>query len=419
MKFHFEDKYKNTGLTAFFVIAAAILFFFAIYRFDGLVEILDRIGHIMSPFIYGLVMAYLMCPLYNFMVRSCMKVKWPSLRGKQLNVIVSKTIATVVIILVILGIVGGFFWFVAPRLFESIVAIAAILPDSMADLTTWITNQFKNMPQISGPAEVWIDKATVWFTEWVETGLIPEYTAMLSGISVGVVGFVAGFVNFIIGVIVCAFFINRKEIFAVQIKKLSFAMLNPERADQFLKGSLVVNRTFGGYINGKIIDSILVGLITFIFMSLMGWPYAALISVIIGVTDIIPFFGPYIGAIPSALLLLMVDPKICLTFVIFIFVLQMFDGYLMCPRILGGTTGLPTFWVLFAIIVGGGVFGFLGMVVGVPVFAVLYTYFSFYVNKRLEQKGLSQDSTDYQSLYTIKGSKAYKADKYEKNEIHE
>ena len=419
MKFHFEDKYKNTGLTAFFVIAAAILFFFAIYRFDGLVDILDRISHIMSPFVYGLVMAYLMCPLYNFVVRVCMKVRWPSAWGKPLDVLISKTFATIVVIFVILGIVGGFVWFVVPHLFESIVAIAAMLPDSMADLTTWITNQFKNMPQISGPAEVWIDEATGWFTEWVETSLIPEYTALLSGISVGVFGFVSMIINFIIGVIVCAFFINRKEIFAVQIKKLSFALLKPERADQFLKGSLVINQTFGGYINGKIIDSILVGLITFIFMSLVGWPYAALISIIIGVTDIIPFFGPYIGAIPSALLLLMVDPKICFSFVIFMFVLQTFDGYLMCPRILGGTTGLPTFWVLFAIIVGGGVFGFLGMVIGVPVFAVLYTYFSFYVNKRLESKGLSHDFKDYQLLYTIKGSKADKAGKQEKYERHD
>jgi predicted PurR-regulated permease PerM len=130
--------------------------------------------------------------------------------------------------------------------------------------------------------------------------------------------------------------------------------LKPERAEQFLKGSLVINRTFGGYINGKIIDSILVGLITYAFMSLVGWPYAALISVIIGVTDIIPFFGPYIGTIPSALLLLMVDPKLCFYFILFILVLQTFDGYLLCPRILGGTTGLPTFWVLFAIIVEVG-----------------------------------------------------------------
>jgi predicted PurR-regulated permease PerM len=413
MKFHFEDKYKNTGITAFFVIAASILFFFAIYRFDGLVEILDRIGDIFRPFIYGLVMAYLMCPLYNLIVRGCKKAHWPSFRGKPLGLIISKTIATAVIILVLLGTVGGFLWFVVPRLIESIIAIASMLPDSMENLTVWITDQFKNMPQISGPAEVWIDKATVWFTQWVETSLIPEYTALLSGISVGVFGFVSMMIDFIIGVIVCAFFINRKEIFAIQIKKLSFALLNPDRADQFLKGSLVINRTFGGYINGKIIDSIIVGMLTFGFMSLFDWPYAALISVIIGVTDIIPFFGPYIGTIPSALLLLMVDPKLCFYFLIFILVLQTFDGYLLCPRILGGTTGLPTFWVLFAIIVGGGIFGFLGMVVGVPVFAVLYTYFSFYINKRLEKKGLSQDSTDYQSLYTIKGSKACKADKHE------
>jgi predicted PurR-regulated permease PerM len=405
MKFHFEDKYKNTGLTAFLVIAAGILFFFTIYRFDGLVDFLDRVNHIIRPFVYGLVMAYLMCPIYNLAVRICMKVNWPKFRGRPLGIVISKTIATILIIFVLFGIVGGISWFAVPQIFESIIAIAGMVPDSMADLTTWITNQFKNMPQISGPAQEWIDQATIWFTQWVEDTLIPQYTAMLSGLSVGLFGFISMLVNFVIGVIVCAFFINRKEIFAVQIKKLSFALLKPERADHFLKGALVVNRTFGGYINGKIIDSMLVGFITFVFMSLFGWPYAVLISLLIGVTDIIPFFGPYIGAIPSALLLLMVDPKICFSFVIFIFVLQMFDGYLMCPRILGGTTGLPTFWVLFAIIVGGGIFGFLGMVIGVPVFAVFYTYFSFYINKRLEKKGLSTNSSDYESLYTIRTPK--------------
>lgn len=413
MKFHFEDKYKNTGLTAFLVIAAAILFFFAIYRYEGLVDVLDRTNRILGPFVYGLVMAYLMCPLYNQVVRLCLKVNWPTLWGKSRSIMISKTIATILIILVIFGVVGGFLWIIIPQMFESIVAIAGMLPNSMDDLTAWITNQFKTMPQISGPAEVWIEEATVWFTQWVENSLIPEYTALLSGLSVGVFGFVTMILNFIIGVVVCAFFINRKEIFAMQVKKLSFALLKPEKADQFLKGAVIVNRTFGGYINGKIIESILVGLITFAFMSLVGWPYAALISLIIGVTDIIPFFGPYIGTIPSALLLLMVDPKISFYFVIFIIVLQTIDGYLLGPRILGGTTGLPTFWVLFAIIVGGGLFGILGMVIGVPVFAVIYTYFSIYVNNRLERKGLSQNPEDYRSLYTIKEHKSNKADKYE------
>ena len=218
MKIHFEDKYKNTGLTAFFVIAASILFFFAIYRFDGLVDILNRISDILAPFIYGLVMAYLMCPLYNLVVRLCIKVKWPAMWGKPLDLIISKAFATLVIILVILGIVGGFVWFIVPHLIESIIAIASMLPDSMDSLTIWVTDQFKNMPQISGPAEVWIDEATVWFTQWVETSLIPEYTALLSGITVGVFGFVSMIINFIVGVIVCAFFINRKEIFAIQVK---------------------------------------------------------------------------------------------------------------------------------------------------------------------------------------------------------
>jgi len=405
MKIRFESKYIKTGVTAVLSAIVIILFFFAILRMDGIIKALGIMTEILTPFIYGLVMAYLLCPAYNLAVRRCSKVKWPRIRGKDRTITISKGIASVFTVLIILGIVFGFLWMIIPQLIESIVNIAKTLPSSIERLLEWIQVKFDQIPQITGPMEQWLGDVTTRFTAWVEEILIPEYESVLTGISDGLFGVLNVIKNFFIGIVICVFFINRKEVFAAQSKKLVLAVLKEESADMFLKGSAFTNKTFSGFITGKIIDSAIIGVICFIFMSIFGWPYAALISIIIGVTNIIPFFGPFIGAIPSALLLLMEDPKICLYFVIFILILQQVDGNIIGPKILGDSTGLPSFWVLFAILVGGGLFGFVGMVVGIPIFAVIYAYICFAVNKRLEKKGMSTDLRDYKYLYKYKNYK--------------
>ena len=405
MKIRFESKYIKAGVTAVLSAIVIILFFFAILRMDGIIKALGIMTEILTPFIYGLVMAYLLCPAYNLAVRQCSKVKWPRIRGKDRTITISKGIASVFTVLIILGIVFGFLWMIIPQLIDSIVNIAKTLPSSIERLLEWIQVKFNQIPQITGPMEQWLGDVTTRFTAWVEEILIPEYESVLTGISDGLFGVLNVIKNFFIGIVICVFFINRKEVFAAQSKKLVLAVLKEESADMFLKGSAFTNKTFSGFITGKIIDSAIIGVICFIFMSIFGWPYAALISIIIGVTNIIPFFGPFIGAIPSALLLLMEDPKICLYFVIFILILQQVDGNIIGPKILGDSTGLPSFWVLFAILVGGGLFGFVGMVVGIPIFAVIYAYICFAVNKRLEKKGMSTDLRDYKYLYKYKNYK--------------
>jgi len=209
--------------------------------------------------------------------------------------------------------------------------------------------------------------------------------------------------DFFIGVIICAFFINRKEVFLAQAKKTIVAVFREDHADGILRGAAFTNKTFWGFISGKLIDSLVIGILCFIAMSILHWPYAVLISVIIGVTNIIPFFGPFIGAIPSAFLMFMVSPKLCLAFIVFVFILQQVDGNIIGPKILGETTGLSSIWVIFAILVGSGLFGVLGMILGVPVFAVLYAYFCYWINRRLEKKGLSTDLWDYHTLYRYDG----------------
>lgn len=402
MKFEIEDKYKKTGITAFLVIGASILLFFAIFRYEGLIAALAGLGVILRPVVYGLVMAYLLCPLYNAVHRLACRIPWPTVGKRVIGPTMSGILATTVALCTLLALLLGFLWVAVPRLIESIITVSSTLPESMQQLILWLGEKFKDMPQVTGPSEVWIEEATGRFTKWVEETLIPQYNAMLSGLSAGVFSFLTILKDFVIGFIFAGFYLNHKDTVAAQVKKMAFAFLKPQTAESFLRGSAFVNRTFGGFINGNIILAGVVGIITFLFMTAVGWPYAALISLLVGVTNLIPFFGPFIGGIPSALLVLMAKPDAFFYFVLFLLVLQTVEGYWLAPKVLGNTTGLPTLWVLVAILVGGGLMGFLGMILGVPVCAVLYAYLCYYVDRRLRKRGLSVDLEDYHMLYQPK-----------------
>lgn len=410
MKFEIEDKYKKTGITAFLVISASILLFFAIYRYEGLLTGLASLTFILRPVIYGLVMAYLLCPLFNALRRLACRIPWPTFGSRSIGPVASSVLATTLTLCTFLALVLGLLWVAVPRLIESIITVSATLPESMNQLILWLGEKFRDMPQVTGPSEVWIQEATDRFTQWVEETLIPRYNALLSGLSAGVVSFLNIFKDFVIGFIFAGFYLNHKDTVSAQVKKLSFAILKPQTAESFLQGSAFVNRTFGGFINGNIILAGVVGSITFLFMTAVGWPYAALISLLVGVTNLIPFFGPFIGGIPSALLVLMAEPDAFIYFVLFLLTLQTVEGYWLAPKVLGNTTGLPTLWVLVAILVGGGLMGFLGMILGVPVCAVLYAYLCYYVDRRLRKKGLSVDLEDYHVLYKPKNPKDYDED---------
>ena len=284
---------------------------------------------------------------------------------------------------------------IIPGLIDSIVKIIEILPSSMERLTQWASSKLTESPELYNIVSVWIDDFTANAVNFVTETLLPQYSSLAVYISESIMGMLNLIKNIFVGIIVCVYFLNIKDTFAGQIKKVIVATFKESTAEEILQGAAFTNKTFGGFINGKIIDSIIIGILCFICMSIFNWEYTLLISCIIGVTNIIPFFGPFIGAIPSALLILMVNPMQCVYFLIFILALQQFDGNILGPKILGDSTGLASFWVLFSVIVGGGLFGFVGMVVGIPLFAVIYAYFSRSINKRLAKKGFSVDLSDY------------------------
>lgn len=395
MKYRPSENQIKWGVTAFMVIGACIILFFLILKIEPLFDFLDRVVGILAPFFYGLVFAYLLCPLYNICTRTSLKLFNKREKPFKRSLTFSKAISTIICLLAFFVVVVGLVWMIIPGLVDSLANIAGMLPDGMHALSKLITSGASKIPELQQALGNWVDNAGENITKILQEQVIPEYSTIAASISAGVFGVVNFLKNFFIGIIICVYFLNSKEFFAAQIKKLTLAVFKENHAQDIFDGARFTHKTFFGFINGKLFDSLIIGVLCAIFMNIFGWHYPLLISCIIGITNIIPFFGPFIGAIPSALLLLIIDPMECLYFIIFIILLQQLDGNILGPKILGDSTGLSSFWVMFAILVGGGLFGFIGMVVGIPVFAVLYAYFSRLTNNKLEKKGYVTDLSIY------------------------
>ena len=403
MKKYFDHKSEKWGVTLALSLMAVITFYFILLRWSEFNDVIGKLNNIMMPFVFGLALAYIVTPSYNFFVRNLIRIHWPKRRGVDKSLTYSRGLATVLMVLEILVVIGALLWLIIPQLIDSITTIATNLPAQIQEWVDWFNGMAERLPDMSKQADIYLHRLSDSFIKWVEEGVLPSYNGLISGVSEGVIGVARVTLNFIIGIIICVFFVIRKEIFLAQCKKLVLAVFSMDTAEGILRGASFANKTFWGFFSGKLIDSTIIGIICFIVMAILHWPYAALISVIIGVTNIIPFFGPFIGAIPSSLLMLMESPRLFIFFLIFVFILQQFDGNILGPLILGESTGLSSFWVMFAILVGGGLFGFLGMILGVPVFAVIYAYLCYWVDRRLQKKGLSIVASDYRNMYRYNG----------------
>jgi predicted PurR-regulated permease PerM len=401
----------------FFVGLALILVYYIIHNTDSIGHGISTINSILTPFYGGIVLAYLMCPIYNWTVKRVYHKLDGRLPRSQSGYRIARVTGTVVSLLVMILIVVGFIVLIIPNLVDSIITIVASIRPAVNQLNDWavvhIQENSELVDLLQNNLESWTDK----LLEWIQQKLQPATEMVLSGVSVGIVGTFRGVFNAFVALIICIYILNSKELFQAQAKKLILAFFKPRWAEEFFQLGRICNRTFGGFINGKIIDSFIIGVLCFLIMELMGLPMAVLVSVIVGVTNIIPFFGPFIGMVPSALLLLMVEPLAALKFIIMILILQQVDGNIIGPKILGDTTGLASFWVMFAIIVGGGLFGLAGMVLGVPVFAIFYVYLARIVNRLLAHKGMETDTAVYEDFgkYNINKEDIFGKERFEKN----
>ncbi len=377
MKIVPNKKYNTVALYAALVIAANVLLIVAILKFDAIASVFGTLMRVLSPVIWGLIIAFLMNPIM-VNTEKLFKKKKEGSSGKLMRAF-SVTIAS----LVFLGIVVGLLVIVVPELVESIKNLFNNMGDLRNKLENWIKNTFSNYPSLVDTATEKIDAFTKDASVIFEK-IQPMMDDLVSG-AWDVLSFIK---DFVLGFIVSIYMLCNKETLLAQIKKTIVSITKKSTCAKIMNISSQANKVFSGFITGKIIDSIIIGLLCFIGLTLMGMPYNIMIAVIVGVTNIIPFFGPIIGAVPSTLLMLIVDPKKAILLFIFILILQQFDGNILGPKILGDSTGLPGFWVLVSLIICGGLFGFAGMVLAVPMFALLYSFTRSWVENKLKRKKL-------------------------------
>lgn len=387
------EKYIYLMLAGFGAIALSILFFFVIYKMDMVIGLLKTAAGTLMPFIYGCVLAYLIYPISQVIT-----VYLDKLTEEKYKKFTSKV-----------GIFGGLLIFgvaiylllcmVLPQLLDSIISIATGMPAMVDSLSKWIGQLLSNNEQLQQLAELAIENSSSELQSWLTGTMIPKAQEMIGSLSASVLSTVSGLFDFVIGIIVCIYILNSVDKLKRQAKIIVMALVPKKASDVIFELTNEIDLCFGGFIRGKLLDSLIIGILCFICVSLMKMPFAVLISTIVGVTNIIPFFGPFIGAIPSALLILTVSPMQSLYFIIFVFILQQFDGNILGPAILGQSTGLGSIWVLFSILIFGDMFGFVGMIIGVPLFSVIYFMISKYVFRMLDKRELNGEAADYRSRY--------------------
>ncbi|MBR1692001.1 MAG: AI-2E family transporter [Lachnospiraceae bacterium] len=396
MKFRWDKKYLYWGLTALLVIIGSILFYYILFHGKTLKAGFSKVTSICMPIIDGLILAYLLNPILNFIEKQVigklyelfhMDVKQHKKRIRSFSIIL-----TVIFFFLVLY---GFLMLFIPQLLGSVQSIILQFPTYVDNLEDWIEELLANNKQIEQIVTELINRYSSELQSWLENTLMPQINVLIRELSLSVIGFAKFLWNFIIGLVISIYVMGLKENFAAQGKKMLFALLSEEHAGNFIKDLRFVDATFGGFISGKIIDSAIIGILCFCGMTLLKLPYVVLVSVIVGITNIIPFFGPYLGAVPSAILILMVNPPQVIPFIIFILILQQFDGNILGPKILGNSTGLNSFWVIFSITIFGGFFGILGMAVGVPIFAVIYALVKRRITVRLSKKGMPTNTVEY------------------------
>lgn len=410
----FREKINNRFVLSFLLVGILLIVFYKVVSdFKGFWGMIDTLNIILSPFIYGFVIAYIFAPVYNFVVGRSYRLFSRKLKvGKSLTL--ARALGSLIIVLLIVGIFVGFTAMLVPQLVDSLMELSKMLPSSFKTFTYWINEVVSNIsdPSVSNSISRMINNALEATTNWVNTSLLPNIWGYLSNLSSGIMATMTTIMNLIFGILVAVYILNEKEIFLAQGKKIIISIRPEEKVKKYKKIYEYTNNVFSKYINGKILDSVIVGIICFVTMLIMGMPYAVLVSTIVGVTNIIPFFGPFIGAIPGVIIIAIVSPVQALYFVIMIFLLQQLDGNVIQPLILGNATGLSSFWVMFAIIVGGGFFGVTGMILGVPIFAIIYYVIGEKVSEGLKAKDLPAKTVEYETF------RAYDINKKEFDEIN-
>lgn len=383
------------GLMIFVTFACCILFFFILLRYEGFSNVWGEIMHAAQPIIIGLVLAYLLNPVMKFAehhVYRLLKTKTKTDEGAKK---LSRALGIAFALLFLIAIIALLIAAIVPSVTTSIMNLIDTVPGSVRNFIGWLESGVLGNFEVTEMFGDFLTEATDSIQKWLQETLLPQAQTYIAQVTSGVISVVKVIMNFVIGIIVASYVMMIKEKLIGQSKKLVFSVFKPKQGNVIVEIVHKADEIFGGFIIGKIIDSAIIGVICYVGCLIMRTPYTMLVAVVVGVTNIIPVFGPFIGAIPSLLLVVIQSPWHALYLLIFIIVLQQVDGNIIGPKILGNSTGLSSFWVMFAILIGGGMFGFLGMLLGVPVFALIYYIVRKLVNGSITKRRLPMDTDEY------------------------
>ena len=383
--------YLRLGLTLVASACVVLVFYDTFFQSRVLLDFFDKLMSVLSPVIYGLAFSYLLAPIVDFFGRYIER-GFPAARAS-----VVRGLSILLAWLCTIAMVYLMFSILVPELVESVKTLAANFESYYKTVYNWVTALVENenlfsdevlSDQVLSALNDYYDKLVKWITDTV----IPQAQVAIVAVTGGIWSVIIFLKNLLIGMMISVYLLARKEGFARQSKKLLYAILPELPYRRTLRAVAEADRIFSGFVRGKLLDSLIIGIICFICCSIFKFPYTPIISVFVGVTNIIPIFGPFLGAVPSAFLILLVNPRQCLYFILFIIALQQFDGNILGPKILGKSTGISSFWVIVAIVVGGGFGGVLGMFLGVPIFACISSLVNWFTNRSLTKKGVTDDA---------------------------
>ena len=393
MKDPYKRRYFYLMLSIFGAVSLSIVVFFAVYRFEGIGDGLHKLADILAPFIYGGVVAYLlrpMCNHYEQFFSGLLPGKWKRL---------SNTLAVGLSLLTGILIVYTLIIMIAPQLYRSIFSLWNSLPQKVSQFLEWARATFGEDEELVLLFNRVYNAVYSEVETWSQNTLMPYISNIVSGLGSSVYkGFLVVY-NLLIGLIVACYLLAGRKKLARQSVLIIRSLFKPRWAELLLGEVAFVDRMFGGFIDGKLLDSAIIGILCYLGCLVFRFPNALLVSAIVGITNVIPFFGPFIGAVPATLLIMIENPMKGLWFILFALGLQQLDGNVIGPKILGDRTGLSSFWVLFAIVLCGGLWGLVGMVICVPMFAVIYDIIKKLVRRGLQRKGQNELWDQYKADY--------------------
>lgn len=400
-----QDASRNHVITVsiatFLTFCCCALFFFFLYRNQEFTAYGDQVFKILEPIVIGIVLAYLLNPIMVFIEARVKKLLATRITNEKQLKSISR----------MLGIAGAWLFFaivivvlvasILPTIMDSIMSMVRSFPEEVNNLLNWLNEVVEDGSELETFLNELIVESSAWFQSWMKETVLPQMESYIASIMSSAVAGVKTVLNVFIGVVVSVYVLTSKDTFSGQAKKIVYAIFKPSKANVIIDTVRKSHELFGGFIAGKLLDSFIIGILAYIVLSIMKMPYTMLVAVIVGVTNVIPFFGPFIGAIPSFFIILLQDPMKSLYFLIFILVLQQIDGNIIGPKILGNTTGISAFWIVFSTTFFGGLWGFPGMVLGVPLTAVIHHIVRRILNYMLKKRGIPVETEAYIKLRKI------------------